>query len=115
MAFLSPWFIGGNYPFTRTVLVGGCGLALLLVIAKLFSDLRSDVPYRMRVPLIWWVLLAGVGFTFFQASPHSESRRGWQRFFQPNLRLRACYAQETGRFALWGWVVCRGVPSVARF
>ena len=66
MAFGSPWFIGGNYPFTRTALVGLCVIALVLVIAEM---VRGRVTNRTRVPFIWGVLLVGVGFTLFQAMP----------------------------------------------
>ena len=77
MAFLSPWFIGGNYPFARTALVVGCGIALLVVFfaqAKdLFGGVSDGISKRMSTPWVWWVLLLGVGFTAFQAAPQSAS------------------------------------------
>lgn len=73
MAFTSPWFIGGNYPFTRTALVAVCAIVLLLVAAELIRDPETS---RIRgVPFIYWILLFGVGFTLFQAMPQSIAIR----------------------------------------
>ena len=73
MAFLSPWFIGGNYPFTRTGLIAGSGLALLLIAVEIVMVPRRSSHKSVKIPWIWWVLLLGVAFTAFQASPLSSS------------------------------------------
>ena len=73
MAVLSPWFIGGNFPFARTSLIGGCIAALLVVLLTLVKDICGGIGKGMSVPWIWWVLLLGVGFTAFQAAPQSST------------------------------------------
>ena len=73
--FTTPWFIGGNWPFTRFALLGLGAAGLLLTFATLLvsKPKHSSVKEpRMRLPLIWLVLTAGCLFTAFQASDASS-------------------------------------------
>lgn len=65
IAFATPWFIGGNYPFTRTMLLLGACIALTIVAGSLVAIPRTAIT----APWVWWVLLLGIGFTAFQSAP----------------------------------------------
>ena len=73
--FTTPWFIGGNWPFTRFVLLGLGAAGLFVTFATLLAS-KSSKPggkdSKIGLPLIWLVLTVGCLFTGFQASSASS-------------------------------------------
>lgn len=66
--FVTPWIIGGNYPYVRTVLIAGAAvLCFLALIKQLFGNEQT------RFPLLWAVLFIGSAYAVFQATPGSAS------------------------------------------
>jgi O-antigen ligase/tetratricopeptide (TPR) repeat protein len=76
---LSPWPIGGNYPFTRTVLLAILSVVFLIatinfLCSKPFRANFTDAirfesgKSRQRIPKVVWVLLLGIGCTVLQAA-----------------------------------------------
>ena len=73
--FTTPWFIGGNWPFTRCALLGLGAAGLFVIFATLLvskSSHSGGKAPRIGLPLIWLVLAAGCLFTAFQASGASS-------------------------------------------
>ena len=73
--FTTPWFIGGNWPFTRCALLGLGAAGLFVTFATLLvskSSHSGGKAPRIGLPLIWLVLAAGCLFTAFQASGASS-------------------------------------------
>ena len=76
----APWPIGGNYPFTRTWLLG----LTLVVLIMAIVDAGAKRPIK-RFPLVWVLLALGAGYVFFQASDASAAlneKHGGPRPFQ---------------------------------
>lgn len=61
--FAAPWPIGGNWPFTRTWLLG----FTLIVLVMAILDLGAKRPMA-RFPWVWILLALGAGYVCFQAS-----------------------------------------------
>ena len=76
----APWPIGGNWPFTRTWLLG---FALVgLVLALIDKDSKRPIA---RFPWAWLALALGAGYIFFQstsASAQLNQMHGGPRPFQ---------------------------------
>ena len=73
--FTTPWFIGGNWPFTRLLLLGLGAAGLFVTFATLLASKSSKLgegESRIGLPLIWLVLTVGCLFTAFQASSASS-------------------------------------------
>ena len=73
--FTTPWFIGGNWPFTRFVLLGLGAAGLFVTFATLLASKSSKLggkDSKIGLPLIWLVLTVGCLFTAFQASSASS-------------------------------------------
>ena len=73
--FTTPWFIGGNWPFTRFVLLGLGAAGLFVTFATLLASKSSKSggkDAKISLPLIWLVLTVGCLFTAFQASDASS-------------------------------------------
>ena len=69
-----PWAIGGTYPFTRTALlavIAGLLLGTLISCIGKRKEGADKIRPRLGNPKIGWLLLLGIGFTFFQSSHYS--------------------------------------------
>ena len=71
--FTTPWFIGGNWPFTRTILIAAGAVGLFAIFGTQLRQIASKSSPKSVFPAIWVLLLAGLLFTAFQASKAS----GW--------------------------------------
>ena len=95
----SPWPIGGNYPFARTALLATSAILLLgwavVIWGASLKDARREHESKqggLRLPIVCWVLLLGVAFTFFQSSSFSEPFGNRVEAVQPTTTA----AQEAG-------------------
>ena len=70
--FTTPWFIGGNWPFTRTILIAAGAVGLFAIFGTQLRQIASKSPPKSVFPAIWVLLLAGLLFTAFQASKASS-------------------------------------------
>ena len=70
--FTTPWFIGGNWPFSRFILAAAGAAGLFAIFVTLLSQFSNKKGEKNVFPIIWLVLLAGWLFTAFQASNASS-------------------------------------------
>ena len=70
--FTTPWFIGGNWPFTRSILIGFGAVGLVTISVTLLGRLFNKSSDQISFPGIWLLLFAGGIFTAFQASNASS-------------------------------------------
>lgn len=71
IVFATPWFIGGNWPFTRCVLAGTGAFGLFVVFVTQLLPAPKDPKLAtpsVGFPAVWLFLVAGCLFTAFQAS-----------------------------------------------
>ena len=66
----TPWFIGGNWPFSRFVLVGVGAAGLFTIFVSCLRPNKEGEHFSF--PTIWLFLLTGLLFTAFQASDASS-------------------------------------------
>ncbi len=98
LAMVSPWAIGGNWPFARTCFIGFSILGLVLALLELITRRK-----RFRFQLIWVLLLAGAGLTYLQTVPLNDSvREGIQsvagaesKFVSESLQSPSVYPAAT--------------------
>ena len=70
--FTTPWFIGGNWPFSRSILVGAGAAGLFAIFATLMRGFADKKAEGFVFPIVWLLLFAGLLFTAFQASNTSS-------------------------------------------
>ena len=70
--FMTPWFIGGNWPFTRSILVGVGAAGLFAIFVTLLRQFSNKTAESFAFPGIWLFFLAGWLLTAFQASDTSS-------------------------------------------
>ena len=86
LAFAAPWPIGGNWPFSRTVLLGVSVLLLTGAVLEVFQN-KGSQAYVSKQPFIIWFLLAGIAFTIFQSSEFSSGVQ--QQLGEKNIAVSA--------------------------
>ena len=69
---MTPWFIGGNWPFTRFILVGLGAAGLFAIFITLLRQFSNKTSENFAFPVIWLLLFAGLLLTAFQASNASS-------------------------------------------
>jgi len=74
--FTTPWFIGGNWPFSRSLLVGLGAIGLSAIFISRLRGVKPSESWEKRpeigFPVVWLFLVAGCLFTAFQASSSSN-------------------------------------------
>ena len=70
--FTTPWFIGGNWPFSRFILVGAGAVGLFAIVGTQLRLLGSKNSTGSSFPTIWVFLFAGWLLTAFQATSTSS-------------------------------------------
>ena len=70
--FTTPWFIGGNWPFTRSILVGVGAAGLFAIFVTLLRQFLNKNSDSIVFPAIWLFFFAGWLMTAFQASSASN-------------------------------------------
>ena len=70
--FTTPWFIGGNWPFSRSILVGMGAAGLFAIFVTLLRQFSTKKGENFVFPVIWLFFFAGWLLTAFQASEASS-------------------------------------------
>jgi len=90
--FATPWFIGGNWPFTRFVLAAVGSVGLVMISATLLGRLAKKSSEGFAFPVIWLLLAAGCLLTAFQASSASSWLQ--EKLGVPNLPISIHQADD---------------------